>query len=202
MRAFKVSSGVGGMRWFFAIKNAIALRKKLKQFLINPAFQIHDLSEITLSKLDEANVAILVLDFDGVLAPHNARQPTPEAEMWLHKLSQTIGEHRIALFSNKPKPERIQYFAQKFPSIFFLQGVKKKPYPDGLALIAQYRGVPAHRLMLVDDRLLTGMLATCLAFTQGWYFRPPKTSYWTNPIIESFFSLLRVFERILIKVIG
>ncbi len=190
------------MRWWFAIKNAISLRKKLKQFLIDPAKQIHDLSEITLDKLDEADVAILVLDFDGVLAPHNAAIPSKEAELWLIKLSQTIGEHRIALFSNKPKPERIAYFAKKFPSIFFLQGAKKKPYPDGLEMIAQYRGVPVHRLLLVDDRLLTGMLATCLAYTQGWYFRPPKTNFWCNPIVESFFSLLRVFERCLIRVIG
>lgn len=194
-------SGVN-VRWWFAIKNAIKLRKQLKTFLSNPALQIHDLSEITLEKLDEAKVAILVLDFDGVLASHNAPLPSKEAQLWLAKLCQNIGEHRIALFSNKPKPERIQYFADKFPSVFFLQGARKKPYPDGLEMIAQYRGVPVHRLLLVDDRLLTGMLATCLAYTQGWYFKPPKTNYWGNPIVEAFFSFLRVFERLLIRLIG
>ncbi len=189
------------MRWLFAIKNAYLMRKNLKGFL-TPEKTIHSLEEITLEKLDEANIAILVLDFDGVLAPHDAAQPLPEAERWLTKISQEIGQHRLAILTNKPKPVRLRYFAQKFPSIFVLHGERKKPYPDGLLMIAQYRGVAPHRLALIDDRLLTGMLATCLAYTQGWYFNPPKTNYWRNPVRESFFSVLRVFERALIRVIG
>lgn len=190
------------MRWWFAIKNGFKLRKNLKKFLTDPAKQIHDLSEITLEKLDNAEIAILVLDFDGVLACHNAKEPSAQAKAFLLKLSQSIGEHRIAILTNKPKPERLAYFAKEFPSLFVLHGVRKKPYPDGLATIAQYRGVSAHRLVLVDDRLLTGMLATCLGYTQGWYFRPPKTCYWTNPVVEAFFSLLRVSERLFIKMVG
>lgn len=190
------------MRWLFAIKQAWLERHKLKQFLVDPTMQIHSLEEITLERLDAANIAILVLDVDGVLGPHDAKQILPEAELWLTKLSREIGEHRIAILTNKPKPLRVRYFAEKFPSIFVLQGVRKKPYPDGLLMIAQYRGVPPHRLLLVDDRLLTGMMATCLAYTQGLYFYPPKTNYWRNPVRESFFSFLRVFERALIKVIG
>ncbi len=190
------------MRWWFAIKNAFIERKNLKGFLQDPAKQIHSLEEITLEKLDNAGIAILVLDFDGVLGPHNAKEPSQETTVWLTKLCQTIGEHRVALFTNKPKPARITYFRKNFPSVFFLEGARKKPYPDGLATIAAYRGVPVHRLVLVDDRLLTGMLASCLAFTQGWYFRPPKTNYWRNPLVEGWFSLLRVGERALIRLIG
>ncbi len=190
------------MRWWFALKNAFLMRKKLKQFLVDPSKRIQDLNQITLAALDQADVAILVLDFDGVLGPHNVNRPSKEAHAWLLALSQTIGENRIALLTNKPKPARLRYFAENFPSIFVLEGAKKKPYPEGLSLIASYKGVPVHRVVLVDDRLLTGMLATCLAYTQGWYFSSPKTSYWSNPIIEGFFSLLRVGERLLIKIIG
>ncbi|MBS0286429.1 MAG: hypothetical protein JSR17_03985 [Proteobacteria bacterium] len=190
------------MRWWYAIKNGYLLRKNLKKFLTCPEKQIHDLAEITLEKLDNAEIAILVLDFDGVLAAHNAKEPTPQAKAWLTKMSQTIGEHRLAILTNKPKPERLAYFAKEFPSLFVLHGVRKKPYPEGLVMIAQYRGVSAHRIVLVDDRLLTGMLATCLGYTQGWYFRPPKTNYWKNPIVEAFFSFLRVSERLFIRIVG
>lgn len=187
------------MRWWFALKNGWQQRANLKRFL-QDAYQIRTLEEITLQKLDEAGIAILVLDFDGVLAGHDALYPTPEVEQWLRKLTHTIGEQRIAILTNKPKPERVEYFNKHFPSIFLLQGVRKKPYPDGLLDIAFYKGVPPHRLVLVDDRLLTGMLATCLAFTQGWYFYPARRNFWRHPIKESFFSLLRLLERGLMKI--
>ena len=77
-------------------------RKALKRFLMAPGLQISSLDELTPQRLDAANIAILVLDFDGVLAWHDADAPLPEAERWLVSLSQTIGEHRLALFTNKP----------------------------------------------------------------------------------------------------
>ncbi|MBI2792779.1 MAG: HAD family hydrolase [Gammaproteobacteria bacterium] len=190
------------MRWFFAMKNAWLQRKNLKRFMTDPGKQIHSLEEITAQRLDKANIAILVLDFDGVLAAHDSMEPSQEAQAWLKKLCLEIGETRIAIFSNKPKSGRITYFSKNFPSILMLYGVRKKPYPDGLMDIAEYKGVTPDRVMLLDDRLLTGMLATCLAYTQGWYFRPPKTDYCRRPIRETFFSFLRVFERGLVRVIG
>jgi hypothetical protein len=184
------------MRWWFAIRNGWQQRKQLRQFLINPQKQIHALSEITLEKLEQANIAILVLDFDGVLAGHDALEPDPDALLWLQKLSANIGEQRIALLTNKPKPERLRFFSQHFPSIHVVQQVRKKPYPDGILEIANYRGVAPHRVVLVDDRLLTGMLATCLAYSQGWYYTPPRTNYWKHPFKEMFFGMLRGLERL------
>lgn len=185
------------MRWWYALKNGWNQRAILKRFLTDREKQIFSLSEITLDKLDQANVAILVLDFDGVLGPHDALQPLPEAERWLTTLCQNLGEHRVAIFTNKPKTERLHYFAQRFPSIFVVQGVKKKPYPDGIWEVANFKGVPPHRVLLLDDRLLTGMLATCLAFSQGWYFCQPYRNVWRHPFKEVFFSFLRGVERTL-----
>lgn len=184
-------------RWWFALKEGFVLRKQLKNFLIDPSKQINSLTEITAQRLDQQNIAILILDFDGVLAGHGASQPLPEVENWLTTLSQTIGEQRIALLTNKPIHPRLQYFAKHFPGIHVVQGVRKKPYPDGILEVANYRGLPPHRVLLVDDRLLTGMLATCLAYSQGWYFRRPYSNYWHRPLKESFFSFLRCLERAL-----
>lgn len=182
-------------RYWFAIKEGFRLRQNLKSFLSDPNKSINALSEITPERLDQHAIAILILDFDGVLANHGADKPLPEVEHWLKSLSQTIGEQRIAILTNKPTLARIQYFAKYFPSIHFVQGVRKKPYPDGILEVAQYRGLPPHRVLLVDDRLLTGMLATCLAYSQGWYFRRPFANYWRHPFKEGFFSLLRSLER-------
>lgn len=186
-------------RWWFALVQGFKNRQRLKAFLNNPALQIHRLSDITAQRLDAASIAILVLDFDGVLAGHDAAQPLPEAHAWLKALSQQIGEQRIALLTNKPKLERLRYFAEHFPLIHVVRGARKKPYPDGLDEIIAYRNVPPHRVLLLDDRLLTGMLATCLAHCQGWYFYPPCRRFWHAPIRESFFSFLRFFERSILK---
>ncbi|MFI4938141.1 MAG: HAD family hydrolase [Candidatus Berkiellales bacterium] len=182
-------------RWWFAVKYGFAERKVLNRFLVNPAYQIQSLTEITPERLDQAAVAILILDFDGVLANHDAKALLPEVEKWLRALCNAIGEQRIAVLTNKPNPSRLQYFATHFPSIHVVRGVRKKPYPDGILEVANYRGLPPHRVLLVDDRLLTGMLATRLACSQGWYFTKPVTNYWKHPFKEIFFTCLRVLER-------
>lgn len=187
------------MRWWFAITMGWKHRKELNTFLVDQHKRIDHLSQITPKMLDDANVAILALDFDGVLAPHGALKPLSENEIWLRNLCQTIGEQRVVILSNKPNLHRRQYFLTHFPMILFMEGVRKKPYPDGLEIIAEYKGVSPHRLALLDDRLLTGMLASCLAYTQGYYFINPCRKGWKRPITENFFSFLRIMERGLVR---
>lgn len=189
-------------RYWFALRQGFLYRTLLRQFVVDRKKQIQHLSEITPEGLDKRGIAVLVLDFDGVLAPHGDGIPSPEAVLWLRRLSLAIGEQRLALFTNKPDPRRLQYFMEHFPSLYLVQGVRKKPYPDGLLEIAQYRGLAPHRIALLDDRLFTGMLATCLAHSQGWYFSRPLANYKGRPFKECFFSILRVLERRLFSLIG
>jgi uncharacterized protein len=186
-------------RWWFAIQQGFLNRRRLKAFLEVPILQIGALSEITLEKIEHANVAILVLDFDGVLASHDEPIPSKEAQAWLQKISAAMGEQRIVILTNKPKPERLAYFATHFPLINVWTNGRKKPYPDGLLDIMRYKAVAPHRVLLVDDRLLTGMLATCLSCCQGWYFTKPRRCFWRRPIRESFFSFLRFLERCVVR---
>ena len=129
------------------------------------------------------------------MANHGEAQPLLEVENWLRKLCLEIGESRVAILTNKPIPQRLAYFAKNFPLIHVVQDGRKKPYPDGILEVANYKGVAPHRVVLLDDRLLTGMLATCLACSQGWYFCHPYRNLCKRPIKELFFSLLRVVER-------
>lgn len=186
-------------RWAYTVYQGWKKRKELKRFLNAPDYQIQSLSEITAKRLDEADIAVLVLDFDGVLAGHGESFPAPEAEKWLRQICQEMGELRVAILTNKPLPARIEYFRKQFPLIHVVQSVRKKPYPDGLLEVAHYKAVPPHRVLLVDDRLLTGMLATCLSYCQGWYFCHPKQNIYRRPIKEIFFSMLRGLERFLLR---
>jgi len=190
------------IRVWYALKQGWRQRKALKRYLTMPAQRVSALAELTPERLDKDNIAVLILDFDGVLAWHDAKVPLPEVERWLKGLCQTIGEHRLALFTNKPKPERMAYFQKQFPSIYLVHGVRKKPYPDGISQVAEYKGIPVHRVALLDDRLLTGMLSVCLAYARGYYFTKPYHSYLRHPFKESFFSGLRCIERFVIKALG
>lgn len=189
-------------RIWFAIIQGWKFRNSLKDFLVSKDKQLFSLEEITAARLDAANVAILILDFDGVMAFHGAEQPEQDVSKWLQRLAQEIGEQRIAIFTNNLFPNRLKFFEENFPSIYVVRRVAKKPYPEGITEIVNYKGVGPERALLVDDRLLTGMLATKLACCQGWYFRKPRQSFTHHPIKEIFFSSLRLIERALFYCIG
>ncbi len=189
-------------RFIYALKKSWQHRKKLNRYLTQENLAIQSLNELQVSDLENLNVAVLVLDFDGVLAPHDAGEPTEAAHAWLKKISMNLGEQRIAILSNKPKPLRKAYFQKYYPGIQWVESVAKKPYPEGLIEIASSRGIATSRLLIVDDRLLTGILASCLAPCQAKYFAKPISQYSKHPIKESFFSFLRVIERYFFRQFG
>jgi uncharacterized protein len=140
-------------------------------------------------------ITVLALDFDGVLAPHGAEEPLPEVVIWLRRCAALLGEERIFILSNRPDPVRLDYFRREFPKIHFIAGVRKKPYPDGLQRIMELANAAPDQVVLLDDRLLTGVLATCLAGTDIVYITAPYVALAKQPMIEGFFQLLRWAER-------
>jgi hypothetical protein len=137
---------------------------------------------------------VLVLDFDGVLAPHGEDAPLPEIESWLRRCAVVLGEDRIFILSNRPAAPRADYFRRTFPGIRFVSGVRKKPYPDGLHRVMALSGAAPSQIVLLDDRLLTGVLATCLAGTGVIFITAPYTSFRNRPVIEGFFCMIRRLE--------
>ncbi len=140
-------------------------------------------------------IAVLVLDFDGVLAAEGAFYPSPKVQQWLDHGIRQFGSERVFILSNQPHPERIAWFAQQYPGVRWISGVRKKPYPDGLLAIQQQTGVPAQAIVLIDDRLLTGVLAACIAQTQVLYIRNPYVNWSGKLFREVFFWLLRSLEK-------
>jgi predicted HAD superfamily phosphohydrolase YqeG len=148
-----------------------------------------------------AGVTTLALDFDGVLAPHGAPAPLPEAIEWLERCQAAFGGDRIFILSNKPTDGRRQWFAIHFPDLRFIAGVRKKPFPDGIKKTGELAGVPLSQILMVDDRLLTGCLAALAAGARPCYIRTPYASFSQLPLAELFFMLLRRAERRLVKTI-
>lgn len=150
-------------------------------------------------ELQQRGMRALALDFDGVLAPHGRPEPLPEAAEWLSRCCNAFGEDRIFILSNKPTPERKAWFERHHPQIRFIAGVRKKPYPDGLENIIRLAGVQPHELTILDDRLLTGVLAACLAGTDVVYITAPCIDLSGNRLAEAFFIILRAVERMLVR---
>lgn len=154
---------------------------------------------ISPEELKQKGIKAIALDFDGVLAPHGRPEPLPEAAAWLSHCCAAFGEEMVFILSNKPTQERQKWFHSRHPGIRFISGVRKKPYPDGLDQVILISGTDPGEVTLLDDRLLTGVLATCLAGTQVVYINAPYVDLPGNSLKESFFILLRTMERFLLS---
>ena len=182
-------------RMRYAISQAWQQRRALRALARKPQCHCQQVTQITAEQLVQAQVTGLVLDFDGVLAPHGDLAPLPQVVDWLEKLTESFPPDQIFILSNKPMLQRRTWFTTHFPQIHFVSGVRKKPYPDGLQSVVKKSGIPVENLVLVDDRLLTGMLATILAKSQGiWVTRAYCRLSIKNPK-ELFFFMLRSMEK-------
>jgi predicted HAD superfamily phosphohydrolase YqeG len=176
-------------------------RNQLATILHASAHGVHT-DTVTPELLKKQGIRVLALDFDGVLAPHGRNEPLPETARWLKACCSCFGEQNIYILSNKPTPARSDWFTCHFPGIRFISGVRKKPYPDGLLQIIEQSGAQPREVMLLDDRLLTGVLATCLADTSIIFIDRPYIDFRGNPVPELIFAALRAIERTLLGVIA
>jgi len=155
--------------------------------------------DVDLAGLKSEGIQALVFDFDGVLAPHAGDEPLSETQLVLHQALQIFGAGHVYILSNKPSIARLQYFKQQFPRIVFVGGVRKKPYPDGLEKVAALGGCACDQVALLDDRLMTGGLACLHAGSKFVYISRPLVDFDQHPVKESFFALLRFFEKSLAR---
>lgn len=165
----------------------------------SPLHSINCLLDVTREHLEALNITLLVLDFDGVMASHGEKTPRPEVLSWLTKLMQSWPGLKLAILSNKPLAERQAFFSAYYPEIIFKLAADKKPYPTGLQELAKQCDIPVSRVLLIDDRWLTGMLASLLAGAQGLYIQKPYVNFRARPVTESFFALLRALERLFLS---
>lgn len=185
----------------YTLKTAWDYRAQLKSYALNPKLQLAKITELGSAALRAQKVQALILDFDGVLASHAEPIPRPEVIEWLKVMLQDFVGTKIYIWTNKPTVERQAYFSQDFPELVFVMAKRKKPYPDGIRQILQHSGLMPEQLLLVDDRLTTGILAAVSCNIQAYWLTKPYISFWTRPLRELWFVYLRWLERVACKII-
>ena len=143
----------------YTLKQSYKYKSALKN--ISKSSQHHYPSVLSIDPevLKSQGITVLVLDFDGVLNIHNATDIRPPILTWIKQCCDVFGENNLYLHSNNNLNKRLTFLKQHFPAMHILTPQKKKPYPDGLQSISQQTNIQPQQIALIDDRLLTGMLA-------------------------------------------
>lgn len=179
----------------FAIKGLWQYRRQLRRFLQAKNLSIETIADLNPEYIIDNKIGALALDFDGVLAPHGNLELLPEAKSWLDKILAELTECRVFILSNNPYPKRQEYFKHNYPQIHFVVAKRKKPYPDGIEEILALAKLRPEQLLLVDDRLATGILAAIICGVRGLWVYKPYVNLCARPIKESFFIILRAMEK-------
>jgi len=186
-------------RILFTLSQLNLKKSKLKTFYKNKNNKISSVLDLPLDFCAQKNIEILVLDFDGVLASHGEIKPEARIHVWLENLVKSKTVKKICILSNKPSLSRAEFFKDHFPEFIWVSGVRKKPYPDGLLKIIQDEKIDPKLVCLIDDRLLTGILAAELAGTQAILITKPLSNFERHFFKECFFASLRFLEQLYLK---
>lgn len=184
-------------RYIYSLKMGWKHRKNLNQIVADTPKTL-ETTLICPKELFKSGIKVLILDFDGVLASDGQHEPHFEIKDWLDQCVD-IFKDNIFILSNKPKIERKRYFAEFYPNIQFVHSKRKKPYPDGIEQILKNTKVNPEEALIVDDRLLTGILAGMITGIKAKFIRSPYQNFKQKPLSELFFASLRVFECQLLK---
>jgi len=171
-------------------------RKILRVYKKDPVFQINGVLQLDSIRLKEQGIKAVALDVDGVLTAYGEESVSLEIGNWLSQLVQVFGGNNVFILSNKPTANRIEYFSYNFRKIKSILPNNKKPYPDGIMEILQLKKINSKELLVIDDRLLTGILAAAIANASVLYVTKPLVCLTKRPIRELYFMLLRVLERL------
>lgn len=185
-------------RILYALTMAFKYRESLRAYRHDKTLQSPSILECDPLVLQAQGIKILALDFDGVLASHGAMEINVNISHWLKQCVRIFGPGHVFIVTNKPSKQRADYFANNFSGVEFIFPKRKKPYPDSLLSILQKTGVKPQELFVVDDRLLTGILALIIAGVRGCYITQPVIDLRQRPFAELFIMALRLFERLVL----
>jgi predicted HAD superfamily phosphohydrolase YqeG len=184
---------------WYALSMAWKYRQNLQDYRCLLALQKPVVTELNPIALKSEGVRLMILDFDGVLAAFGETVLAPAIKAWVAQCVSVFGAGNILILTNRPTEDRQCYFDEQLPGVKLFWAAKKKPYPDGILAIINLKEMQPENVLVVDDRLLTGILAAIVVNVRGCYITKPLVSWQKRPIQELFFMGLRVIERLMFR---
>jgi uncharacterized protein len=178
----------------YAIKHLWLNRKDLSQYLSKPGKHISAVTDLNAAQLNQDNIQAIIFDFDGVLASHGEINIPHNIGSWLRNFLQTYSGQTF-LLSNNLFSTRNSYLQTNWPELKIITAARKKPYPDGILRIIKITNLHPQQILMIDDRLGTGILAAYMADIKGLLVTPALSNYSKRPIVETFFATLRLLEN-------
>lgn len=182
----------------YAVLKSWQYRKELVSYCFDPIYQCDTVFDLDFKTLKQDGIQAVVLDFDGVLAPHGEDTLDQQTRVWLQSCLAAFGDERVFILTNRPGYRRWDTMVQAFPGIQFLKAQRKKPYPDGIEDLIEKTQLPRKAVVVIDDRLLTGILAAAQAQVRAFFLIKPKVALRKRPIQEGFFICLRWLDRLVV----
>lgn len=182
----------------FTLSEASERRPELKKVLKEQGYSIKTIADLDPQVLYDQGIRVVVFDFDGVLAPQDDLHVLEPELKKLADFCQVFSQQNVIMWSNNPIPARMLALQAQFPDVEWLDD-KPKPHPDAILQLIQVKACDPKVVMVIDDRLLTGILAGILAGTQVRLVTNPKIRKRGNFIVEVGFILLRKIEQFVFK---
>ena len=188
--------------FFFTIIRAFKHRFELYSFIKNTNLQINNVYQINLKTLKEKGIKYLILDFDGVLSYHNATKPDKKVQLWLKRAILELGKKKIYILSNNRNKNRLLYFQKNFSDICFIKNKFSKPHPYDIRIILKRDNIKNLKsVLLIDDRLLTGILLSIILKIPSKFVIKPFVNVKKNTIKEIYMILLRYADTLICKIL-
>ena len=111
------------------------------------------ITDLTVERLHEWGVRLLMMDFDNTIVPYTTSVPTNEMENWLKAMLSS--EIRLCVVSNS-KRDRVKIFCEKYGMDCITHS--KKPFPKGIRQCLKKYGICPCQCALAGDQIYTDVL--------------------------------------------
>ena len=122
-------------------------------FSFLPTLMVDELTDVTVSMLNQQGIRLLMLDFDNTIVPYTTNEPTPAMERWLKAM--TSGEVPVCVVSNS-KNDRVKIFCRKYGIDCITHA--KKPFHKGINECLEKYGRKPEECALAGDQIFTDTL--------------------------------------------
>jgi len=155
-----------------------------KRFSLIPLYSFKNITDISVSFLQEQGIRFLMLDLDNTIAAYDEHVFSDDISKWIKKVQDS--GITIFIISNSTRNKRVTSHSESIGADFIMQS--GKPSPKSLHAAMEKAGFSENESALAGDQIMTDTLAANHAGIISIIVKPKK---FTNP----FFALRYYIEQ-------